>query len=114
MAVRARCEENRIKTGTPMTEAIDPNAPAPARAPVSAHSVPRAHPEMIYLKGGAFLMGSEHHYPEERPVHKVRVDGFWIDRTPVTNREFRRFVEATRYVTFAEIPPDPKDYPGAL
>src|SRR5262245_33842611 len=54
------------------------------------------------------------HYPEEAPAHYVKVDGFWIDRKPVTNRDFRRFVEATGYVTFAEIPPDPKDYPGAL
>jgi hypothetical protein len=54
------------------------------------------------------------HYPEEAPVHRVKVDGFWMDRTPVTNREFRKFVEATGYVTFAEIAPDPKDYPGAL
>ncbi|MBV8403185.1 MAG: formylglycine-generating enzyme family protein [Gammaproteobacteria bacterium] len=69
---------------------------------------------MIRVTGGEFLMGSEHHYPEERPVHRVQVDGFWIDRTPVTNREFRRFVESTGYVTFAEIAPDPRDYPGAL
>jgi formylglycine-generating enzyme len=54
------------------------------------------------------------HYSEEAPVHHVVVDGFYMDRTPVTNRNFRRFVEATGYVTFAEIPPDPKDYPGAL
>ncbi len=47
-------------------------------------------------------------------VHRVRVNAFWMDRTPVTNREYRRFVEATGYVTWAEIPPDPKDYPGAL
>jgi formylglycine-generating enzyme required for sulfatase activity len=59
-------------------------------------------------------MGSDRHYPEEAPAHFVKVDGFWMDRKPVTNREFRSFVEATGYVTFAEIPPDPKDYPGAL
>jgi formylglycine-generating enzyme required for sulfatase activity len=59
-------------------------------------------------------MGSDRHYPEERPAHLVRVDGFWMDRTPVTNREFARFIKETGYVTFAEIPPDPKDYPGAL
>jgi formylglycine-generating enzyme required for sulfatase activity len=73
-----------------------------------------AQPEMVWIAGGTFRMGSDHHYREERPAHRVRVDGFWMDRTPVTNREFRRFVQATRYVTFAEIPPDPKDYPGAL
>jgi formylglycine-generating enzyme required for sulfatase activity len=69
---------------------------------------------MVWFPGGVFLMGSDQHYPEEQPTHHARVDGFWIDRTPVTNREFRRFVEATGHVTFAEIAPDPKDYPGAL
>jgi formylglycine-generating enzyme required for sulfatase activity len=59
-------------------------------------------------------MGSEKHYPEERPVHRVSVDGFWMDRYPVTNGRFRQFVEATGHVTFAEIPPDAADYPGAL
>ena len=52
--------------------------------------------------------------PEEAPVHHVAVDGFWMDRTPVTNRDFRQFVDATGYVTLAEIPPDSEDYPGAL
>jgi formylglycine-generating enzyme required for sulfatase activity len=69
---------------------------------------------MLRVSGGEFQMGSDHHYPEERPAHRVRVNGFWMDRTPVTNRDFRRFVDATGYVTFAEIAPDPKDYPGAL
>jgi formylglycine-generating enzyme required for sulfatase activity len=69
---------------------------------------------MIFVPGGTFRMGSDQHYSEEAPVHLVSVDGFWMDRTPVTNREFRKFVNATGYVTFAEIPPDPKDYPGAL
>ena len=69
---------------------------------------------MIWIPGGTFRMGSDKHYPEEAPVHRVTVDGFWIDRTPVTNRQFKEFVNATGYVTFAEIPPDPKDYPGAL
>ena len=59
-------------------------------------------------------MGSDRHYPEEAPVHCVTVSPFWIDRTPVTNRQFREFVKATGHVTFAEIAPDPKDYPGAL
>jgi formylglycine-generating enzyme required for sulfatase activity len=47
-------------------------------------------------------MGSDRHYPEEAPAHRVTVDGFWMDRTPVTNRQFRQFVEDTGYVTFAE------------
>ncbi len=68
---------------------------------------------MIRIPGGTFRMGSDRHYPEEAPVHTASVDAFWIDTAPVTNAEFRRFVEATGYVTWAEIPPDPKDYPGA-
>jgi formylglycine-generating enzyme required for sulfatase activity len=71
-------------------------------------------PNMIRIVGGTFRMGSDHHYPEEAPVHRVTVDGFWIDPTPVTNRQFRRFVEATGHVTVAERKPDPNDYPGAL
>ena len=66
------------------------------------------------ISGGTFRMGSDKHYPEEAPVHRVAVGGFWIDRTPVTNRQFKAFVRATGHVTFAEIPPDPKNYPGAL
>ena len=58
--------------------------------------------------GGVFRMGSDRHYPEEAPSHLVGVDEFWIDRTPVTNREFRKFVNAAGYVTFAEIAPDAK------
>jgi formylglycine-generating enzyme required for sulfatase activity len=69
---------------------------------------------MVFVTGATYRMGSDRHYPEERPVHRVTVNGFWIDRTPVTNRHFRKFVEATGYTTFAEIAPDPKDYPGAL
>ena len=71
-------------------------------------------PDMIGIAGGTFLMGSDKHYPEERPAHRVSVDGFSIDRIPVTNERFRKFVEATGHVTFAEIPPNPDDYPGAL
>ena len=59
-------------------------------------------------------MGSDRHYPEEGPVHRVTIDGFWIERTPVTNREFRKFVNETGYVTLAEIKPNANDYPGAL
>ena len=73
-----------------------------------------AQTEMAWVPGGTFAMGSDNHYPEEAPVHRVCVDGFWIDPTPITNRQFRAFVEATGYVTFAEIAPRAEDYPGAL
>src|ERR1700712_1977184 len=71
------------------------------------------HAGMRRIPGGTFRMGSDRHYPEEAPVHRVTVDGFWIDGAPVTNLAFKAFVRATGYRTVAEIPPDPKDYPGA-
>ena len=67
---------------------------------------------MRHLPGGEFTMGSDRFYPEERPRRRVRVAGFWVDETPVTNRDFAAFVAATGYRTFAEIAPDPADYPG--
>lgn len=69
---------------------------------------------MAWIPGGAFHMGSDHQYPEEAPAHAETVEGFWIDKCTVTNERFARFVEATRYVTVAERPPHPEDYPGAL
>jgi formylglycine-generating enzyme required for sulfatase activity len=79
-------------------------------------SDPAAAPKpagMVWIPGGAFLMGSNAHYPEEAPAHRVSVDGFWMDACAVTNAKFRRFVEETRHVTLAERAPDPADYPGA-
>lgn len=69
--------------------------------------------DMVRVPGGELLMGSDHHYPEEAPAHRVVVAGFWIDRCPVTNEEFRRFVADTGYVTVAERAPDSDAYPGA-
>src|SRR6476661_3876853 len=80
-------------------------------APRVEHS---ADEGMVYIPGGTFRMGSDRHYPEEAPVHRVTVDGFWMDRTPVTNRQFREFVNATGYVTFAEITPDAKDFTSPI
>ena len=68
---------------------------------------------MRKVPGGSFAMGSEAFYPEESPVRQVEVGDFLIDEHPVTVAEFRRFVKATGYVTVAERPLDPADYPGA-
>jgi len=68
---------------------------------------------MRWIPGGTFAMGSEEFYSEEAPVQQVAVDGFWIDETAVTAAEFRRFVRETGYVTVAERPLDPADYPEA-
>jgi formylglycine-generating enzyme required for sulfatase activity len=68
---------------------------------------------MVAIPGGEFTMGSDEHYPEEAPPRRVSVDGFWIDRCQVTNAEFATFVAATDYVTVAERPLNPDDFPGA-
>jgi formylglycine-generating enzyme len=70
--------------------------------------------DMVPLPGGTFRMGSDKHYSEEAPVHRVTVDAFWIHRTPVTNHQFEEFLKATGHVTLTGIPPNSKDYPGAL
>jgi formylglycine-generating enzyme len=68
---------------------------------------------MVWIPAGEFLMGSEDFYPEERPVRRVAVDGFWMDEHPVTVAEFRRFVKDTGHVTWAELAPEAADYPDA-
>lgn len=67
----------------------------------------------IWIEGGEFAMGSEDFYPDEAPVRRLAVEGFWIDPYPVTNERFAEFVDATGYVTVAEQQPDPELYPGA-
>ena len=102
-----------------MTDLQSARTPQQAHLAVAADATSAAYTSawpdgMIFIPGGTFRMGSDTHYPEEAPVHRVTVDSFWLDQTPVTNRDFRKFVNATGYVTFAEIRPNPKDYPGAL
>jgi formylglycine-generating enzyme len=84
------------------TSAGGPSAPA---GPPAKH--------MAWAPGGEFLMGSAGFYPEERPVRRVGVDGFWIDEHPVTVAQFRRFARATGYQTVAERALDPAAYPDA-
>ena len=84
---------------------------APAMSPTHGG---RRGADMVWIPGREFRMGSDAHYLEERPARVVSVDGFWIDRCPVTNRDFAEFVAATGHVTFAEIAPDAADYPGAI
>jgi sulfatase modifying factor 1 len=85
---------------------------------------PRAAPDgMVWLPGGEFSMGAADApdmndvgmkaTEDSRPIHRVYVDGFWIDKTDVTNQQFEAFVKATSYVTVAERKPRAEDYPGA-
>ena len=68
---------------------------------------------MVWIPGQTATLGSDHHYPEEAPAREVTVDGFWMQRHQVTNARFAAFVAATGYVTVAERPPNPEDYPEA-
>ncbi len=76
-------------------------------------SAPVNADRMAWVDGGSLLMGSADGYPEERPVRRVAVEGFWIDTHPVTVAAFRRFVKATGHVTVAERAPQAADYPDA-
>jgi len=67
-------------------------------------------PAMAWVPSGTFRLGSNDFYPEEGPVHRVTVDGFWIDEHLVTAADFRRFVRETGHVTTAEVAPDGADY----
>jgi formylglycine-generating enzyme required for sulfatase activity len=92
---------------------------------VERHAVaPQAPPEgMVWVPGGEFSMGSEDPRGDAeggpdplldaRPIHRVRVHGFWMDRTEVTNAQFARFAAATGYVTVAERTPRAEDFPDA-
>ena len=79
-------------------------------------AAPTDPPGMVLIPGGTFTMGSEAKgaRPDERPVHQVKVDPFWMDVTEVTNQEFGRFVEATHYLTTAEKPPRAEDIMAQL
>ncbi len=77
-----------------------------SRMPVS--DIKAGPKNMVWIPGGEFMMGSDGHLarPNERPAHRVRVKGFWMDQTDVTNAQFAAFVKATGYVTTAERAPD--------
>jgi formylglycine-generating enzyme required for sulfatase activity len=76
--------------------------PTVGRTPTTARTA-----RAVLVPGGPTTIGSEDHYPEERPVRRVEVADLWVDEHPVTNAEFRRFVADTGHVTFAELPPEP-------
>ena len=87
-----------------------PDAVSDQRQPAGRR---RVAPDMTWIAGGTFQMGSAAFYPEERPVQAVTVGGFWIDQCAVTNEEFARFVEDTGQVTIAERALSAEDFPGA-
>ena len=98
-----------------------PPAPLSAQAPTPKITTareavpPGPAPEgMVWIPGGTFWMGADDtSMADATPVHEVTVSGFWMDRTEVTNRQFGEFVKHTAYITVAERPPDPKNFPAA-
>lgn len=91
------------------------SVPEPSEVEQAAIKVPVIAPKekpddprlanMVWVPGGTFEMGELQGEPDEFPPHQVRLEGFWMDETEVTNAEFKRFVDATRYMTTAEQPP---------
>jgi sulfatase modifying factor 1 len=69
--------------------------------------------DLVWIPPQTAVLGSDEHYAEEAPTREVGVDGFWMQTHQVTNAAFAEFVNATGYVTVAERPPNPDDYPGA-
>ncbi len=84
-------------------------SPKHCLAPVAARDLPDAG--MVWVAGGRFMMGDTL-YPEEGPLREQEVQGFWMDRTEVTNAEFAAFIAATGYVTAAERPVDTARHPN--
>jgi formylglycine-generating enzyme required for sulfatase activity len=97
---------------------VEPRPQPPADSPDPSPGKPRtaaggpAPAGMVWIPGGTFDMGSDDPaFIDARPVHRVTLDGFWMDKTTVTNDQFAAFVKATGYVTVAERPPDPREFP---
>jgi len=80
-------------------------------SPAPQSRSPEQTKDMVYIKDGTFWMGSDDGLATERPAHQVKLVSFWIDKYPVTNQQFSKFVNQTGYITYAERNPDPKDFP---
>lgn len=97
--------------GNQESEVDNSISPEYAKLPPKPDSIVGTH--MVFIKGGTFKMGvDDEMFPDSRPIHEVTIGDFWMDDHEVTNAEFQKFVDATHYVSIAEIKPDPKDFPG--
>jgi formylglycine-generating enzyme len=114
---RNEVEASQQAMGTPEGRAFGPTIPNKIAPPAPAPN------GMVWIPGGEFSMGAMdppavsevgmHEAVDARPIHRVYVDGYWMDKTDVTNEEFARFVKATNYVTLAERTPTAEEFPGA-
>src|SRR4051794_23723292 len=100
-ALLSGCDKSAQSSGVAAT-----NSPAPSADDRSWTN------DMAWIPPGKFMMGSTNGQTDEVPVHEVAMDGFWMDKTEVSNEQFEKFVKATGYVTVAERKPDPKEFPG--
>ncbi len=118
VSIPARAAETEAAAGqttSPFAPTVPNNAPAPTNAPAG----------MVWIPGGEFSMGglapndglctpaTMNSVNDAQPIHRVYVDGFWMDKTDVTNDEFEKFVKATGYKTIAEIAPTKEQFPDA-
>jgi len=113
---------SKVEAGQPVAEAAEAAAFGPT-IPVAFRVSPPSPRGMVWIPGGEFSMGAidspavdaigMHAAADARPIHRVYVDGFWMDETDVTNEEFARFVKATGYVTIAEHAPTAEEFPNA-
>jgi formylglycine-generating enzyme required for sulfatase activity len=85
---------------TPVARFVQPPGPAPEG--------------MVWVPGGTTVLGDDDGPPDERPAHSVTIDGFWMDRTEVTNADFNKFTDATGYRTIAERTPKREDFKGLI
>jgi formylglycine-generating enzyme required for sulfatase activity len=105
--------------------AVPEAAPVAIEQPGKPASAPAGPPPegMVWIPGGEFTMGcadprrlphgGPDAMPDARPIHRVSVDPFWMDRVELTNKQYAAFVKATGYVTVAERTPKAEDFPGA-
>lgn len=93
------------------SQSLQQSGPVPAVSRLTPPPGP-APEGMVWIPGGEFWMGAEE-FPDAQPWHRVFLDGFWMDKTEVTNEQFEKFVTATGYVTIAERTPRAEDFPGA-
>lgn len=117
MVLSSGCQKKQTaaeKTADSLAHCIAEGIPSRAAAIQNAANVTQGKDDttgMIWIGGGEFLMGADE-FPDSRPMHRVSVDGFYMDEHEVTNAEYAAFVKATNYKTVAERPLNPADYPG--
>jgi sulfatase modifying factor 1 len=90
------------------------SSPSPLVAPRFVQAPGPAPQGMVWIPGGTAVLGDDDGKPDERPAHSATIDGFWMDRSEVTNAAFMQFADATGYLTIAERTPKREDFKGQV